>query len=77
MIKAKKGKMLIVGLSDINLKNLQKDMPLKFNMKDIGFDEDVDVFIFHGATEQKMFEMMKGAIHPTKTILKSDKAKDN
>jgi glutamine amidotransferase PdxT len=78
MIKAKKGKMMILGLSDENLKRLKRDQPIKFNMKDLGFD-DVDVFIFNGKDEQVMQKMMSdaGLIDPIKTIIKDDNATNN
>lgn len=78
MIKAKKGNMMILGLSDENLKRLKQDQPIKFNMKDIGFD-DIDVLIFNGKDEQAMKRMMSdvGLIPPTKTIIKDDNAPNN
>lgn len=33
--------------------------------------------IFNGKDEQTMRKMMKDAIHPYKTIIKDDRAKDN
>lgn len=71
MIKALKGNMIILGLSDENVKRLTNDQPIKFNLKELGLS-DMDVFIFHGKTEQVMQKMMKdaGLIHPTKTIIK-------
>jgi len=77
MIKAKKGNMLVIGLSDENLKKLKADQPIKFNMKEVGFDQDVDVFIFNGKDEQTMFQMLKASINPLKTVFKSDRAKEN
>lgn len=77
MVKAKKGKMLVIGLSDKNLEKLKQDMSIKFNLKDIGFSEDIDVLIFNGKDEQKMYEMMKDSIHPYKTVIKNDRAKEN
>lgn len=76
MIKAKKGNMLIIGLSDENLRRLKNNEPIKFNMQEVGMN-DIDVFIFNGRDEQTMQIMMNGSIHPYKTIIKSDKANDN
>lgn len=76
MMKGLKGNMIFIGLSDENLERLKKDQPIKFNLQDIGLP-DYDVFIFNGKDEQTMFEMVKDAIDPLKTILKSDNAKNN
>lgn len=78
MIKAVKGNMLILGLSDENLKRLQQDQPIKFNLKELGLD-DIDVLIFNGKDEQAMQKTMidAGLIHPTKTIIKDSRADKN
>jgi hypothetical protein len=76
MIKALKGNMIVIGLSDSNIESLKKDKPILFNLKELGLP-DFDVFIFSGKDEQAMFEMMKSSIHPTKTIIKSDRASHN
>lgn len=78
MIKALKGNMIILGLSDENVKRLTNDQPIKFNLKELGLS-DYDVFIFNGKTEQEMQKMMKdaGLIHPTKTIIKDSNANKN
>lgn len=76
MIKAKKGYQLILGLSDENIRRLKNDEPIKFNMKDVGFG-DIEVFIFAGKDEQTMQQQLKHAIHPYKTVIKRDRAKEN
>lgn len=76
MVKALKGNLIILGLSDENIKRLQQDEPIKFNLKELGLP-DFDVLIFTAKDEQKMFEMMKSSIHPIKTILKSDRPNQN
>lgn len=76
MIKALKGKMIVLGLSDENINRLKQDQPIKFNLQELGLP-DLDVFIFTAKDEQTMYEMMKGAIHPINTIIKSDNADKN
>ena len=76
MIKALKGNMIVLGLSEENISRLQKDQPIKFNLQELGLP-DFDIFIFTAKDEQTMYEMMKSAIHPIKTILKNDRAKKN
>ena len=60
MIKAIKGNQLILGFSDENLKRLQNDQPIKFNLSELGLD-DMEVFIFNGKDEQEMYKMMKSS----------------
>lgn len=78
MIKAVKGNMIILGLSDENINRLQNGLPIKFNLKDLGL-QDMDVVIFHGKTEFEMKQTMfkAGLVHPTKTQIKDDSSKDN
>ncbi len=78
MIKALHGNRIILGLSDENLRRLQNDEPIVFNLQELGLP-DYEVVIFNGKTEQTMETDMKkaGLIHPTKTIIKSSQAKDN
>jgi len=76
MIKARQAKEIILGLSDENLERLKKDQPIKFNLSELGFG-DIDVFIFNGKDNQKMMEMLKGAIDPFSTIIKDVNAEKN
>lgn len=47
--------MLIIGLSDENLRLLREGRPIKFNAKDVGFPH-MDIMIFNGRTETEMYE---------------------
>lgn len=76
MVKAKKGNTLIFGLSDMNLERLKKGEPISFNLNELGA-EPYDILIFHGKDEQAMYQSMKSQIHPFKTIIKDDNAKNN
>lgn len=76
MIKAKQGNLIVLGLSDANLERLKAGEPIKFNLQELSMG-DIDVLIFNGPDEQKMYEMMKASIHPTKTIIKNSRAKEN
>jgi hypothetical protein len=70
MIKAKKGNLIILGLSDENMSRLSKGQPIKFNMKkDLDMD-NINVLIFNGRTEESMYEEMLPYISLTKTKLK-------
>jgi hypothetical protein len=70
MIKAKKGNLIILGLSDENMKRLAKGQPIKFNMKKDLDMEDIDVLIFNGHTEESMYEEILPHISLTNTKLK-------
>jgi len=76
MVKALKGNMIVLGLSDENMKRLKQDQPIKFNLKELGLG-DYDVFIFNGKTEQSMYEQMKEAIDPLKTKIFDSRYKQN
>lgn len=78
MIKALKGNLIILGLSDENLDRLKKDQPIKFNLNELGLS-DYEVLIFNGKTEQEMQKMMMevGLVHPTKTVIKSSRSNEN
>lgn len=76
MVKALKGNMIVIGLSDENINRLKQDQPIKFNLQELGLP-DYDVLIFTAKDEQTMYEMMKPTINPLKTILKSDSADQN
>lgn len=78
MIKAIQGNRIILGLSDENIRRLQKDEPIKFNLKELGF-EDFEVLIFNGKTEQDMQKTLidAGLIHPTKTKMNDSRYKQN
>jgi hypothetical protein len=70
MIKARKGKTIILGLSDENIDRLKKGQPILFNMKKDLELEDYDVLIFNGRTEESMYESMLNEIDLNKTKLK-------
>jgi hypothetical protein len=58
MIKARKGTILLLGLSDENMKRLAKDQPIKFKLQDLRLDpaklDQYEVIIFNGRTEDSI-----------------------
>lgn len=67
MIKAKLNNGdLVFGLSDENMKRLKNGEPIKFNLKDMGLD-DQTIFIFCGESEDKIFEDLLPYIDLNKT----------
>jgi hypothetical protein len=76
MIKAKKGSLILLGLSDTNIERLKKGQPIKFNLQELGLG-DYDVLIFYGKDEQSMQQELKEFIHPFKTIITDSRAKEN
>lgn len=59
MIKARKGNSIILGLSEENIKRLQKDQPIKFNLNTLIPDQDFTVFIIAGKTEETIALTLK------------------
>ena len=58
MLKILNGKMVMLGLSDENMKRLAKDEPIKFNLNTLGLP-DQEIFIFTGKDELTMMEKFK------------------
>jgi len=60
MIKARRGNLIILGLSDENMKRLANNEPIKFKMKDLKLKlspehyDDYEVIIFNGRSESTM-----------------------
>ena len=62
MIKARSNKLIILGLSDENLRRLKKGEPIKFKMAELQIPKGVelselDFYIFNGKDEQAMADM--------------------
>ena len=76
MIKLRKGNMMVIGLSDENMRRIKAGQPVKFNMSVLGFS-DIEVYIFNGKDEQTMAKMFKDQIDPMKTIIIDDNAPNN
>lgn len=62
MIKLKKDKNLILGLSEENVKRLQSGQPIKFNLNVLLPGQDFNVFIIAGKTEESMYLSLKQII---------------
>ncbi len=69
MMKLKKGNLVVLGLSDENMKRLSKGEPIKFNLQSLEMP-NIDIFIFNGRTEESMFEMVDQFIDINKTKFK-------
>ncbi len=60
LIKLKNGKQLILlGLSEENIKRLKQDEPIIIKGKDLGFN-GYDIWIIAGDTEESITEDLKG-----------------
>lgn len=68
MIKARKNNLIILGLSEENIKHLQKDHPIRFKLSELkipdGMTNECEVLIFAGKTEQTMGLTLKKMIQP-------------
>ena len=52
MIKARAGNLIILGLSDENLRRLQNNEPIKFNAGELGLPPHLEIVIVYGKTEK-------------------------
>lgn len=68
MIKAVKDNIVILGLTDENLKRLTNNQPIKFNTKELGIG-DFEVFILHGENEDKITDLLVPLIGPKTKII--------
>jgi len=67
MIKARKDKLLILGLSEENIKRLQLGQPIKFPMDHLQIPkmpEGYEMIIIAGKTEESMQLMLQGLANP-------------
>jgi hypothetical protein len=58
MLKAKKGDLYVLGLSDENMKRLKDDQPIKFNLSELGLGKG-EILIFNGRDETTMALMLE------------------
>jgi hypothetical protein len=74
MIKAKTKDTIILGLSDENIKRLQNNEPILFDLDILEIKPEelpgMKVLIFNGRTEESMYESMLDGIDLKKTKLK-------
>ncbi len=56
-------KVIVLGLSRINIDRLGKGQPIEFSGEDVGL-EDVEIVIFAGATEELMARQLADLIGP-------------
>lgn len=63
MIKTRKDNLVILGLSDENMKRLAAGQPIKINLKDLDLP-DIEIVIFNGRTEETMYLAMLDLIGP-------------
>ena len=59
MIKLRKGKVIVLGLSKQNIKRLQKNQPIRFNLSELIDGSDHIVYIMAGDTEDSMALSLK------------------
>jgi hypothetical protein len=56
-------KVVILGLSDVNMQRLKEDQPIKFNLRDLGPEfPEYTVYIFNGRDEISMMKFIKEGI---------------
>lgn len=69
MIKLRKDNIIVLGLSDENMKRLADNQPIKFKMSELILGSNLEVFIFNGKDEETMKQMFLDQIGPA-TIVK-------
>lgn len=58
VLKILNGKMVMLGLSDENMKRLAEDKPIKINLNELGLP-DQEILIFTGKDEKTMYERFR------------------
>lgn len=69
MLKILNDKMVMLGLSDENIRRLGNDEPIKLNLNSLGLP-DQEILIFSGKDEETMFKRFKHKPEPIKNPLK-------
>jgi hypothetical protein len=67
MIKARKEDLILLGLSDENMKRLKAGQPIKFKLSELKLTKDFDdyeVLIYNGRTENTMWAALNQMIEP-------------
>ncbi len=67
MIKARKGNLIILGLSDENMKRLAMDQPIKFKLSELKLSDNYnnyEVMIYNGRTEETMAAALNQMANP-------------
>jgi len=67
MITARKGNLIILGLSDENMKRLKDDQPIKFKLSELKLPDNYDnyeVMIYNGRTEETMAATLNQMAQP-------------
>lgn len=68
MLKARKGNLVVLGLSDENMKRLSQGQPIKFKLSDLNLNsehlKDGEIIIFNGRTEETMGAALYQMITP-------------
>lgn len=61
-MESSKGPLLLIGLSDGNLKKLAERLPISFPGNEVGFPDIQEIIIMSGTTEDEMEKEIKQAI---------------
>lgn len=65
MLKLRKGKKILLGLSEENIRRLKKDQPIRFNLNELKIG-DYDLFIVYGKTEESIMDMVLDSYNQNK-----------
>ncbi len=64
-------KLLILGLSNENIKRLKQNKPIHINLKEMGDHDIGEIYIFTGNTEESMMEDLSKHFNLNDTTLKA------
>lgn len=73
------GETLILGITADNVERLKAGQPINVDIKEMGIYQRPisNIVIVYAINEQELFKLLKPNIHPTRTIIKSDRAGEN
>ena len=65
-----RGNQIVVGLgiSDGDLAGLKNGQPIVVKLQELGISNPLEIVIFHGKTDQELYEQLKPRIGPQTTV---------
>lgn len=73
MVKGMIGETVLIGLSNENIRRLKKQLPMKFNLSELGL-EDREIVIMHGTTEKAILEKLEKTFNRDKPKKEDEKS---
>lgn len=70
-------KLIGIGLSAGNVKNLQAGQPIHIHLEELGLTWKGDIIVMYGETEQSLRESLSDLITPQTVVTDESKKKEN